>query len=86
MENNLLTNNKNADIINSELPDCKDCIYFKKMYVPPLDMYNNIPKDGYVCTLFQEIEVMWLGTKDQGAEVGLCECFMPKEDLQNDDL
>lgn len=57
---------------------CKNCRYLKKLYVPPVPMFNEMPKDGYVCDVFgYEGEVMWLG-KAKDIELGHCEVFSKK--------
>lgn len=55
---------------------CLDCKYCAKFYVPPCECYKDMPKDGYVCTLFLEEanEVMWL----EHGEIG-CEVFSERE-------
>ena len=53
---------------------CKNCRYFKKLYVPPLEEFELIPKDAYVCGLFyDEGEVQYLGFDENG----MCEMFIP---------
>lgn len=54
--------------------DCSNCALIRRLYVPPLDKYKNIPKDAYVCTLFindpYDKTVMFMDSKH-----GMCECF-----------
>lgn len=54
--------------------DCANCALLKQLYVPPLEIYQNIPKDAYVCTLFMNDSygnsVMFKESKH-----GMCECF-----------
>lgn len=58
---------------------CENCKFFRKMYVPPIRMYKDIPQDAYVCGLFyDDDEVMYLGTDEQGAKLGMCEEFVAK--------
>lgn len=54
---------------------CEYCKYLTKLYVPPIDVYKNIPKDAFVCTLFlkEANQVQYLDTKD-----GMCEMFTEK--------
>ena len=84
---NINFNNKDTNIKRKmymkKYEKCKNCIYCKKLYVPPCDCYNEIPKDAYVCTLFLENEkVMYMGTNKL-----MCEMFtrkMKKEKINNE--
>lgn len=55
---------------------CKDCKYIRGLYVPPIDAYKDIPKDKFVCTLFEgeDNRVMYLED-----DKGMCECFSRKK-------
>ena len=58
---------------------CKNCKFFKRLYVPPLRAFEKIPKDGFVCeALSFEGEVMWLGTNN--AENEHCEMYSKGDD------
>ena len=62
-----------------KLPKCADCKYIRKLYVPPLQFYKDIPKDGFVCVCNIEPggnQVMWLGKSSNGC----CELFEERED------
>lgn len=52
---------------------CENCKYFRRLYVPNTTMFGNLNKDGYVCTA--KSEVLYLGTKGQGANLGWCNRF-----------
>lgn len=46
----------------NESERCEKCRHFKRFYVPPLTIYEGIPKDGYCCdALGCEEQVMYLG-------------------------
>lgn len=62
------------DFVNNDDIKCENCKYFAKLYVPELKMYENIPKDAYVCR-FQDDKVMYLGTEEQGGKNSLCEYY-----------
>lgn len=49
--------------------ECSWCKHLKRLYVPPV--YENMPKDKYVCDCFiEDGEVMYLGET-----IGHCEVF-----------
>ena len=61
--------------------NCENCRFCKKLYVPPIDYFKNIPKDRYVCSLMVETEnsedVQYLGEKTD-IEKGYCEIYIKK--------
>lgn len=63
-----------ADVIKQE-KTCKTCKWCLKLYVPPVKMYDDIPKDSYVCGLFirESGDVQYLGD-----DSGMCEVYSPK--------
>lgn len=52
---------------------CKTCKYIKTLYVPPVGALKDIPKDKYVCIVFEgDGQVMYFdGNK------GMCEMYTP---------
>lgn len=51
---------------------CKDCKFIRKLYVPPIDAYKDIPKDAFVCNLFEQEDnrVTYMNSDTE-----MCECF-----------
>ena len=56
---------------------CAECKFCTKLYVPPCECFEDIPKDAYVCTIWlltgQADEVQYLGDNK-----GFCEMFSKK--------
>lgn len=63
---------------------CKNCKYFSKFYVPPIEAYKYVP-NGYCCTVFvPNRQVMWLGSDKESAGNGVCEMFSKREESHYD--
>lgn len=58
------------------MEECKNCKYYAWLYVPPLNEYESIPKNAFVCTYFlrSDGQVMYLGNGK-----GMCECFTERK-------
>ena len=70
----------------SKLECCSNCIYYKTLYVPPLDAYKEVTKavggkkNGRICVaLANEGEVMYLGKVNENTDNGMCEMFTERK-------
>ena len=57
---------------------CRECKHFKKLYVPPVRSFDEVHKNGFVCTMLEN-EVMFLGYGSMAGD-GMCECFSEKQE------
>ena len=61
---------------------CGNCKHFRRMYVPPIEAYKDMPTDGFVCGVSvdgDEYCVMWLGRGEEATR-GMCEVFSGREE------